>query len=48
MVDGGIAIAEDCQTFFNAMRMNRAHRYIIFKLNDEKTSVEIDKLGERE
>lgn len=32
---------------FNALRMKRAHRYLILKVNEDKTSIVIEKIGER-
>ena len=39
---------EDCIAEFTALRMKRAHRYIIFRVNDDKTRVYIDKVGARD
>ena len=33
----GIVAADECVNEFNALRMKRAYRYLIFKMNDEKT-----------
>ena len=30
------------------MRLKRTHRYIIYRVNDDKTAVEIEKLGARD
>ena len=47
-METGIAIDDNILTEFSAMRMNRTHRFIIFKINDGKTAIEIEKVGERE
>ena len=48
MVESGIGHSEDIAAEFNKLRMNRAYRYIIFKLNAGKTAVEIENIGARE
>ena len=44
----GITIADDCITEFTALRMKRAHRYMILKVNEDKTAIVIEKLGARD
>ena len=44
----GITLADECVTEFNALRMKRAHRYMILKPNDEKTNIVLEKLGPRD
>jgi cofilin len=44
----GIIIADDCISEFTALRMKRAHRYLILKVNDDKSAIVIEKLGARE
>ena len=39
---------DDVRNEFQALRMKRKHRYVIYKVNDAKDGVEIDKLGARE
>lgn len=42
-----IVLDDECVTQFQALRMKRAHRYIIMKVNDEKNRVIIEHIGER-
>lgn len=44
----GINVSDECISEFNALRMKRAHRYIIMKVNDDKTQIVVDTLGPRE
>lgn len=44
----GIVAADECVIEFNALRMKRAHRYIIFRMNDEKTQIVVEHLGARD
>jgi len=44
----GIVAADECVNEFNALRMKRAHRYIIFRMNDEKTQIVVEHLGARD
>jgi len=47
-MQSGIGIPENVREEFQAMRMKRKHRYIIFKASADKSSVEVEKLGARE
>mgnify|MGYP006081380723 FL=1 len=47
-MQSGLNIPDDVRNEFQALRMKRKHRYIIYKASDAKDSVEIDKLGARE
>jgi len=44
----GISLADECISEFTALRMKRTHRYLIMKVNDEKSHIVIDKLGARD
>ena len=44
----GIVAADECVIEFNALRMKRAYRYLIFKMNDEKTNIVVEHKGERD
>lgn len=44
----GINIADECITEFTALRMKRAHRYMILKVNEDKTQIVVEKLGARD
>jgi hypothetical protein len=41
----GISLDDDCISEFSALRMKRAHRYIIMKVNDDKTKVVVEHVG---
>jgi len=47
-MQSGIAIGDNVREEFQAMRMKRKHRYIIFKVSADKSTVEIEKLGARD
>ena len=44
----GITLDEECTAEFSALRMKRAHRYLIMKINDDKTKVIIEHIGARD
>ncbi len=44
----GIVVDEAIQTEVTALRMKRAHRFIIMKVSDDKTKVEIESVGARD
>ena len=44
----GITIADECISEFTSLRMKRAHRYLILKVNDEKTQIVVEKIGARD
>lgn len=46
-MNAGIQVADECVTEFTALRMKRSHRYMILKVSDDKTSIVIEKIGER-
>ena len=48
MISAGIQVEEACGVEFNNLRMKRAHRYLIFKVSDDKSKVEIDQIGQRD
>ena len=47
-MQSGIGIPDECREVFQQLRMKRKHRYIVFKANDNKDSIEVEKTGERE
>lgn len=47
-LSGGISVADECITEFVALRMKRAHRYMILKVNDDKTQIVLEHLGARD
>ena len=44
----GISLDDEVVTEFSALRMKRSHRYMILKVNDEKTKIVIENVGPRE
>lgn len=44
----GITVDDACVEEYTKLRMKRAHRYLIFKISDDKTKVEIEHIGKRE
>ena len=43
----GVPVGEECIQEFTALRMKRAHRYLIMKVSQEGTKIELEKAGER-
>jgi cofilin len=46
-MQSGLNVPDEVRNEFQALRMKRKHRYVIYKANDAKDAVEIDKIGER-
>lgn len=44
----GISLDDECISEFSALRMKRAHRYLIMKVNDDKSKVIIEHIGARD
>ena len=44
----GIIVDEQCSAEFTALRMKRSHRFIIMRVSEDKTKVEIEHIGPRE
>ena len=47
MVDAGIKPDPQIAAEYTELRMKRTHRFIIMKVNDDKTLVEIENIGTR-
>lgn len=47
-MQSGINIPDEVRNEFQQLRMKRAYRYVIFKANEDKSSVEVEKCGARE
>ena len=47
MVSAGIVPADLVGEEFSQLRMKRAHRFIIMKVSDDKTTIEIENIGAR-
>ena len=48
MISGGVQVDENILSEYTALRMKRAHRFLIFKISDDKTKVEIEHIGARD
>ena len=46
-MQSGLNVPDDVRNEFQALRMKRKHRYVIYRANEAKDSVEIEKLGDR-
>lgn len=44
----GITISDECISEFTALRMKRAHRFMILKVSEDKTRIDVDQLGPRD
>jgi cofilin len=44
----GIQVTDECITEFTALRMKRAHRYLILRVTEDKTQIVIEKKGGRD
>lgn len=47
-MQSGIGIGEEIRNEFQNLRMRRKHRYIIYKPSDDQTTIQIEKLGDRD
>lgn len=47
-MQSGITVDDQCVTEFTGLRMKRAHRYIIMRVNDEKNRIIVEHLGARD
>jgi hypothetical protein len=47
-MQSGLNIPDSVREEFQALRMKRKYRYIIYKASEDKASVEVEKLGERD
>ena len=48
MMSTGITVNDDCISEFTALRMKRAHRYIIYRVNEDKDKIIIEHVGARD
>jgi Cofilin/tropomyosin-type actin-binding protein len=44
----GITVSDECISEFTALRMKRSHRFLILKINDDKTAIVIEHIGARD
>ena len=47
-MQSGIVVGDDIRQEFQQLRMKRKHRYIIYRPSEDKSTVEIELIGERE
>ena len=47
-MQSGLNIPDNVREEFQQLRMKRKHRFIIYKPNDDKSSVKIETIGARE
>lgn len=47
-MQSGIQIGDEVRERFQELRMKRAHRYIIYKASEDKSSAVVEKCGERD
>ena len=43
----GLQVGEDVRAAFQALRMKRKHRFVIYKLSDDLTGIEVETASER-
>ena len=48
MIGTGIIVEDEIIAEFSALRMKRAHRYIIMRVNEDKTKIVAEKIGARD
>ena len=48
MVETGIVVDDSVLEEFTKLRMKRAHRYLIFRVSEDKTKIEIEHVGARD
>jgi hypothetical protein len=41
----GVKVSDQCQVAFDEVKMAKKSKYVIFKINDEKTSIVVDSAG---
>jgi cofilin len=44
----GVAVADECVARFQELRTARAHRFVVFKVDDSQQRVVVDKVGDRD
>lgn len=44
----GVAVSEECKARFQELRTGRAHRFVVFKVDDAVQQVVVDKVGPRD
>jgi 7-cyano-7-deazaguanine synthase in queuosine biosynthesis len=47
-MQSGITVGDEVREKFQDLRMKRAYRYVIYKASEDKSSVEVEKCGERD
>lgn len=46
-MQSGIVIPDEVRERFQELRMKRKHRYVIYKVTEDHSGVEVDKVGAR-
>lgn len=41
----GIGVAEQCKTIFTELQRKKVHRYVVFKIDEKKKEVSVEKTG---
>ncbi|XP_006650805.1 actin-depolymerizing factor 3 [Oryza brachyantha] len=44
----GVTVSEECKARFQELRLGRAHRFVVFKIDDAAQQVVVDKVGPRD
>ncbi|KAG8061531.1 hypothetical protein GUJ93_ZPchr0003g17923 [Zizania palustris] len=44
----GMAVSEECKARFHELRLSRAHRFVVFKIDGAMPQVVVDKVGPRD
>merc|ERR1711967_4165 len=47
LMASGVGVDDSCQTVYNELKMSHSKRYVIFKLNDDKSKIVVDCVGEK-
>ncbi len=48
MMTTGLTVSDDIAAEYTNLRMKRSHRYLIFRVSEDNSSVVIDAIGERD
>ena len=43
----GVSVADDCVTLFNEMKLKHTMKFIVYKMNDGMTQIEVLKTGDK-
>ncbi|CAH2446667.1 Cofilin [Komagataella phaffii CBS 7435] len=48
MSRSGVAVSDESLTAFNDLKLGKKHKYVIYKINDSKTEIIVDKISSDE